>query len=122
MKVLVIEDNYYTRNIIIRWLTRRGYQVASSIDGTRCVELTRSEQPDIIILDMRLPMLSGLEIARLLKAEPDTRDIPIIAITAYGLEETREAALAAGCDDYECKPLDFERLLHKMHALLTQQD
>jgi len=120
MKILVIEDNYYTRNIITRWFTRRGHQVVSSIDGDRCVELARSEEPDIIILDMRLPLISGLEIAQLLKAESDTHDIPVIAITAYRLEETREAALAAGCDEYESKPLDFEKLLEKINSLLAQ--
>lgn len=118
----MIEDNYYTRDIIIRRLTRSGHEVVCSRDGNQCLELTRHEQPNIILLDMRLPTISGLEIARLLKGEPDTCGIPIIAMTAYGIEESRAAALAAGCDEYESKPLDFGRLQEKMSALVQQPD
>lgn len=121
MKVLVIEDNYYTREIIIRRLSRRGHQVVASVDGTQCLDLTRAEHPDIILLDMRLPTITGFEIAQILKADPDSRAIPIIAMTAYALEESRAAALAAGCNDYESKPLDFDRLLEKMELLVNQQ-
>lgn len=120
MKVLVIEDNYYSREIIVRRLARRGHQVVVSVDGGQCLDLVRAERPDIILLDMRLPVMSGLEIAQLLKANPDTQRIPIIAMTAYAREESQEQALAAGCDGYEPKPLDFGPLLDKMSALVAQ--
>jgi CheY-like chemotaxis protein len=120
MKVLVIEDNYYTRDILTRWLTRHGHQVVASMDGNQCLHLVQRERPNLILLDMRLPVMSGLDIARLLKADPDTRDIPIIAMTAYSIDESREQALAAGCDEYEPKPLDLGRLLAKMSALAPQ--
>jgi CheY-like chemotaxis protein len=120
LKVLVVEDNYYTRDIITRRLTRNGYQVVAAINGARCLELAHAERPDLILLDMRLPDLSGLQVTQQLKAEPDTSRIPIIAMTAYQVEESREQALAAGCEDYESKPLDFDRLLKKISFLLGQ--
>ena len=120
MKVLVIEDNYYTRDIIIRRLARRGYQVIAAIDGAQGLHLAHAERPDIILLDMRLPVMSGFDVARQLKEDHDTRSIPVIAMTAYQIEETRERALAVGCDDYESKPLDFDRLVKKINALLGQ--
>lgn len=118
MKVLVVEDNYYTRDIILRRLARYGHQVIASSDGEQCLELVCAEQPNIVLLDIRLPMRSGFEIAQQLKADPRTRNIPIIAITAYALEESRDQAMAAGCDDFEPKPVDFGRLLAKMKALV----
>jgi two-component system cell cycle response regulator DivK len=120
MKVLVVEDNYYTRDIIIRRLTRAGHQVITSTDGAQCLELACAEKPHIILLDVRLPTRSGFEIARQLRASSETRDIPIIAITAYALEESREQARSAGCDDFEAKPLDFVQLLAKMSALTAK--
>lgn len=120
MKVLVIEDNYYTRDIIIRRLVRRGYQVIAAIDGAQGLHLAHTERPDIILLDMRLPVMSGFDVARQLKEEADTCRIPVIAMTAYQIEESRERALAAGCNDYESKPLDFDRLVKKINALLGQ--
>jgi two-component system cell cycle response regulator DivK len=119
MKVLVIEDNYYTRDIMIRRLTRQGHQVIAPINTGECLHLARTEQPHIILLDMRLPTVSGFDLAEQLKATSETRDIPIIAITAYALEESRVKALAIGCADFEPKPLDFDRLLAKMDALVA---
>ena len=120
MKVLVVEDNYYARDIVTRRLTRYGYQVIPATNGARCLQLAHTERPDLILLDMRLPDLSGLEVAQKLRAEPDTCHIPIIAMTAYEVEESREQALAAGCEDYESKPLDFDRLMKKISLLLGQ--
>jgi len=118
VKVLLVEDNYYTRDIVIRRLKRQGHQVVTSVDGLRCLELAHAEQPDVILLDMRLPVISGVEIAKQLKADPDLGRIPIIAMTAYGLEESRDAFMEVGCEEFESKPLDFGRLLEKMHALV----
>lgn len=120
-KILVVEDNFYSRDILLRRLTRAGYQVVAALDGEQAVELALSERPDLILLDIRLPVMDGYEVARRLRAAPETRNTPIIAMTAYAIEESRQQALAAGCNDYETKPLDFALLMVKMESLLKRQ-
>jgi two-component system cell cycle response regulator DivK len=120
-KVLVVEDNYYTRVVLTRKFVRSGFQVLTAIDGVEALRLAHAEHPDLILLDIRLPMMDGWEVARQLKAEPDTCAIPIIAMSAYDIDSSREKALQFGCADYEAKPVDFTQLLGKIHALLGQQ-
>lgn len=119
-KILVVEDNFYSRDILVRRLTRAGYKVVAALDGEQAVQLALSERPDLILLDIRLPVMDGYEVARRLRAAAETRNTPIIAMTAYAIEESRQEALAAGCNDYETKPLDFTLLIAKMESLLKQ--
>jgi len=119
-KILVVEDNFYSRDILVRRLARAGYQVVAALDGAQAVQLALSERPDLILLDIRLPVMDGYEVARRLRAAEETRNTPIIAMTAYAIEESRQEALAAGCNDYETKPLDFAILTAKMEALLKK--
>lgn len=118
-RVLLVEDNELNRDMLSRRLLRRGFEVLLAMDGAEGVAMTRQEQPDIVLLDMSLPVIDGLEATRQLKADPATRGIPILALTAHALTEDRDRALAAGCDDFDTKPVDLARLLEKMDALLT---
>ncbi len=117
-KILLVEDNEMNRDMLSRRLTRRGYQVVIAIDGEQGVRLARDEAPDLILMDMSLPVLDGWEATRQLKAAPPTQAIPIIALTAHAMSDDREKALNAGCDDYDTKPVEFPRLLGKIQALL----
>ena len=117
-KLLLVEDNEMNRDMLVRRLQRRGYEVAMAIDGGQVVEMARLECPDLIIMDMSLPVLDGWEVTRLLKSGPDTNAIPIIALTAHAMAGDREKALEAGCDDYDTKPVDFPRLISKIESLL----
>ena len=117
-KVLLIEDNEDSRDGLSRYLRRRGYEVISAVDGRQGLELAGTEAPDLIILDMSLPVLDGWEATRLLKAAPRTGRIPIIALTAHAMAGDRERAMEAGCDDYDSKPVEFARLLGKIESLL----
>ena len=116
--ILLVEDNEFNRDALSRRLRRRGYDVLIAVDGNGGLELANTARPDIILLDMRLPVIDGWQVARWLKARPATRSIPVIALTAHALAEDRDRALKAGCDDYDTKPVDLPRLLAKMEALL----
>ena len=117
-KILLVEDNEMNRDMLARRLTRRGYEVVIAVDGDEGVRLAKSEGPDLILMDMSLPILDGWEATRQLKTAPDTQGIPIIALTAHAMAGDREKALQAGCDDYDSKPIEFARLLEKINAFL----
>jgi len=117
-KILLVEDNEMNRDMLARRLERRGYQVVIAVDGDQGVRLAQEEAPDLILMDMSLPVLDGWEATRRLKAIPATQAIPIIALTAHAMSGDREQALEAGCDDYDSKPIEFVRLLGKIQALL----
>jgi two-component system cell cycle response regulator DivK len=117
-KILLVEDNEINRDMLSRRLQRRGHQVLIAVDGSEGVRLAQTEGPDIVLMDMSLPVLDGWEATRQLKAAAATRSIPILALTAHAMAGDREKALAAGCDDYDSKPIEFSRLLEKIHALL----
>ena len=119
MKVLLVEDHEMNRDMLSRRLERRGYQVVIAVDGQHGVDIARSEAPDLILMDMSLPVLDGWEATRQLKAAPETRTIPIIALTAHAMSSDRDKALAAGSDDYDTKPIELPRLLEKIEALLS---
>jgi two-component system, cell cycle response regulator DivK len=116
--ILLVEDNDLNRDMLSRRLSRRGYEVQVSVDGAQGIEMARSLKPDLILMDLDLPGIDGLEATRRLKSETDTREIPIVALTANAMAGDRERALAAGCDDYDSKPVDVPRLLDKIQALL----
>jgi two-component system cell cycle response regulator DivK len=120
-KILLVEDNELNRDMLSRRLTRQGFEVLLACDGASGVELTGSERPDLVLMDMSLPVLDGWEAAQRLKADPTTRTIPVIALTAHAMTADREKALAAGCDDYDTKPVELSRLLEKMHRLLGKR-
>ena len=120
-KILVVEDNELNRDMLSRRLKRKGYEVLIAADGAQGVALAQSEAPDLILMDMSLPVLDGWEATRRLKAAPETQSIPIIALTAHAMAGDREQALAAGCDDYDTKPIEFRRLLGKIQAILEKQ-
>jgi two-component system cell cycle response regulator DivK len=117
-KILLVEDNEMNRDMLSRRLERKGYQIIIAVDGSQGVALARSERPDLILMDVSLPVLDGWEATRQLKADPATRPIPVIALTAHAMASDREQALAAGCDDYDTKPIELPRLLEKIQALL----
>jgi len=119
-KILLVEDNEMNRDMLSRRLERRGYQVVIAVDGEQGVAMAQSEAPDLILLDMSLPVLDGWEAARRLKAEAKTHAIPIIGLTAHAMVGDREKAIEAGCDDYDTKPVEFQRLLEKIDALLDK--
>ncbi len=120
-KILLVEDNEMNRDMLSRRLERRGYQVVIAVDGQQGVEAALAEPPDLILMDMSLPVLDGWEATRRLKAEARTRAIPIIALTAHAMAGDREKALEAGCDDYDTKPIELPRLLGKIDALLRKE-
>lgn len=119
-KILLVEDNELNRDLLLRRLTRRGFDVIVAVDGSEGVERARSDSPDLILLDMSLPVIDGWVVARMLKASVDTSSIPVIALTAHAMAGDRERALEAGCDDYDTKPIELDRLLAKMNALLPE--
>ena len=116
-KILLVEDNEMNRDMLSRRLIRKGFEVVMAVNGQIGVEMATSEKPDIILLDMSLPVMDGWTAAKHLKADPNTKDIPIIALTAHAMAEDREKALAAGCNDYDTKPVEFKRLREKIAAL-----
>jgi CheY-like chemotaxis protein len=118
-KILLVEDNEMSREMLARRLQRHGYQVVLAVDGSQGVQLARAEAPDLILMDMRLPVLDGWEATRQLKALPATQAIPIIALTAHAMSGDREKAIEAGCDDYDTKPIEFPRLLGRIQAFLA---
>ena len=117
-RILLIEDNEMNRDMLSRRLQRRGYEVVTAVDGESGLALTKSETPTLVLMDMSLPGIDGWEATRRLKADPATRAIPVIALTAHAMAGDREQALAAGCDDFDIKPIDLDRLLGKIEALL----
>lgn len=118
MKILLVEDNEMNRDMLTRRLTRRGYAVVAAVDGLAAVEAALQEQPDVVLMDLGLPVMDGWEATRRIKAEPRTASIPIIALTAHAMADDRDRALAAGCDDFDTKPVDLERLRAKIAALI----
>jgi CheY-like chemotaxis protein len=117
-KILLVEDNEMNRDMLSRRLTKRGHEVVIAVDGKEGVTMASSEAPEIILLDMSLPVMDGWEAARILKADDATLSIPIIALTAHAMAGDRERCLEAGCEDYDTKPIEFKRLLGKIDALL----
>jgi CheY-like chemotaxis protein len=120
-KILLVEDNETNRDMLSRRLIRKGYEVVMALDGQQAVEMAASENPDLILMDMSLPVIDGWEATRRVKAEQTTRRIPVIALTAHAMAGDREKAIEAGCDDYDTKPIDLRRLLEKMTVLLDQK-
>ena len=119
-KILLVEDNEMNRDMLARRLARRGYEVVTAVDGTEGMAMAHSVEPDLILMDMSLPAVDGWEAARRLKAAPQTQAIPIIALTAHAMVGDREKAIEAGCDDYDIKPVEFQRLVDKIDALLNK--
>jgi CheY-like chemotaxis protein len=120
-RILLVEDNDMNRDMMSRRLQRKGYEVLMAADGMQAILMAESEAPDLILLDMSLPVIDGWEAARRLKASPSTAAVPIIALTAHAMAGDREKALAAGCDDYDAKPVDFPQLVAKIDALLARR-
>lgn len=119
-KILLVEDNEWNLDMLSRRLRRKQFEVVVAVDGEEGLEKVRTEQPDVILMDMSLPVLDGWEATRRLKADPATRDIPVLALTAHAMSEDRQKAFAAGCDDYDTKPVEFPRLLRKIAELLAK--
>ena len=120
-RILLVEDNEMNRDMLSRRLARREYEVLVAVDGKEVVMMAGSEAPDLILMDMSLPVMDGWEATRQLKASPETKAIPIIALTAHAMSGDREKAMEAGCDDYDTKPIELSRLLTKMEALLGEK-
>ncbi len=119
-KILLVEDNELNRDMLSRRLERKGYEVLIAIDGQEALTKAESLKPDLILMDMSLPVIDGWTATKSLKANPQLKTIPVIALTAHAMAEDREKALVAGCDDYDTKPIDFPRLLGKIDALLVK--
>jgi two-component system cell cycle response regulator DivK len=120
-KILLVEDNELNRDMLSRRLQRKGHQVMLAADGMQALLMAESETPDLVLLDMSLPVIDGWETAHRLKSSPTTARVPLIALTAHVMAGERERALAAGCDDYDTKPIDFPQLLAKIEALLARR-
>ena len=118
-RILLVEDNEMNRDMLSRRLARKGFDVVLAVDGQSGVEMTQSLTPDLVLMDMSLPVLDGWEATRRLKADLTTQSIPVIALTAHAMSSDRDKALEAGCDDYDTKPIDLPRLLGKIEALLN---
>lgn len=117
-KILLVEDNEMNRDMLSRRLTRNGFEIVMAVNGQQGLDLASSENPDLILLDMSLPVMDGWEAARRLKADAATAKIPVIALTAHAMVQDKEKALAAGCDDFDTKPVELPRLLEKINSLL----
>ena len=118
-KILLVEDNEMNRDMLSRRLIRKGYEVVVAVDGQAGVDMAASDLPDIILMDMSLPVIDGWEATRRIKASPATSGVPVIALTAHAMATDREKALEAGCDDYDTKPIDLQRLLGKIEDLIA---
>ena len=119
-RILLVEDNELNRDMLMRRLQRKGYEVVVAVDGAHGMTMAGTAGPDIILLDMSLPVLDGWEVARRLKSARETRSIPIVALTAHAMAGDRDRALEVGCDDYDTKPIDLSRLLEKVESLLRR--
>jgi CheY-like chemotaxis protein len=119
-RILLVEDDLMNRDMLARRLKWEGHQVIPAFDGRQAVTLAQTEHPDIIVMDLGLPIMNGWEATQCIKTAPETSSIPVIALTAFAMAEDRQKALAAGCDEYETKPVNFPRLLAKIQALLEQ--
>jgi two-component system cell cycle response regulator DivK len=117
-KILLVEDNEMNRDMLSRRLERKGFEVVIAVDGEQGVSMAKSTSPDLILMDMSLPVLDGWEATRQLKSENETREIPIIGLSAHAMAGDREKAMAAGCDDYDTKPVELPRLLDKIATML----
>ena len=117
MKILIVEDNEMNRDMLSRRLIKKGFEIIIAVDGEEGVKKTFSEKPDLILMDMSLPVMDGWEATKKLKSNSDTSKIPIIALTAHAMAQDKEKALAAGCDEYDTKPIDLDRLLSKISSL-----
>lgn len=117
-KVLLVEDNEMNRDMLSRRLIRRGFEVIFAVDGQQGVDLAKSQRPDIILMDMSLPVIDGWEATRRVKADEITKGVPVIGLTAHAMSGDREKAMEAGCDDYDTKPVEIDRLIGKMEKLL----
>lgn len=120
-KILIVEDNEMNRDMLSRRLARQGFEIAIAIDGRQGVEMAISEKPDLILMDMSLPVINGWEATEKVKSNPETKTIPVIALTAHAMAEDREKCIAAGCDDFDTKPVDLPRLVEKIKTLLAQR-
>jgi len=118
-RILLVEDNELNRDMLSRRLRKRGYEVAIATDGAQGVALTREMSPDLVLMDMSLPVKDGWEATAELKSDPATMAIPVIGLSAHAMSGDRDKAMGAGCDDYDTKPIELERLLAKIEALLT---
>jgi CheY-like chemotaxis protein len=119
-KILLVEDNELNRDMLSRRLERRGFQVLIAVDGAQGVAMAQSEAPDLVLMDMSLPEVDGWEATRRLKAAPETRAVPIIALTSHAMVGDRDKAIDAGCDDYDTKPIELPRLLEKIDRLIAK--
>lgn len=119
-KILLVEDNEMNRDMLSRRLKRKGYDVVIAVDGEEGVSMTAAEKPDLVLMDMSLPVIDGWEATRQLKENPQTQSIPVMALTAHAMSGDREKAIAAGCNDYDTKPIELPRLLGKIENLLAQ--
>ena len=117
--ILIVEDNEMNRDMLSRRLMRRGYEILTAVDGADGIQTTNNNKPDLILMDLSLPVMDGWEASRKIKDNPETNHIPIIALTAHVMTGDREKAIEAGCDDYDTKPVDLPRLLSKIEALLV---
>lgn len=117
-KILIVEDNEMNRDMLSRRLERRGYTVVTALDGEQGLTAAQSENPDLILMDMSLPIMDGWEATRRLKSQAETSGIPVIGLTAHAMTGDRDKAMAAGCDDYDTKPIELPRLLEKIESLL----
>lgn len=113
-KILIVEDNEMNRDMLSRRLERRGFAIVMAVDGQQGVDMARSERPDLILMDMSLPVMDGWTATQTIKADADLAGIPVIALTAHAMAGDREKAMAAGCDDYDTKPIELPRLLEKI--------
>jgi len=120
-KILLVEDNEMNRDMLSRRLTKRGYEVLLAVDGAQGIAMALSEAPDLILMDMSLPVMNGWDATKTLKSRTETRCIPVIGLTAHAMAGDCEKAIAAGCDDYDTKPIDLVRLLNKIEALTPKK-
>lgn len=120
-RIVLVEDNEFNRDMLSRRLIKRGYEVLMAEDGQQGVELVRRERPDVVLMDMSLPVMDGWEATRTLKADESTRHIPVIALTAHAMLGDEDKARAAGCDDFDTKPVDLPRILGKIEAMLARE-
>jgi len=119
-RILLVEDNEMNRDMLSRRLQRRGYEVIIALDGQQGVQMAQSRSPDVVLMDMSLPVMDGWEATRTLKSSPETRNIPVIALTAHAMSTDRERAMEAGCDDYDTKPIELTRLIAKIESLIAR--